>query len=516
MKKGQTINAVVLNVHFPNRGVCRIIETPNAEDVIEELPKIRVKNVIPGQKVSVRVARLRHGKPEGSCLEILERAEGEYPAEDKEHVCPSFPACGGCAYQTLPYEKQLVLKENMARDLFLPVLGEERYNSIWEGFVESPVKSEYRNKMEFTFGDSVKDGPLELGMHRRGSFYDIVDASVCRIVDEDFRQAVTITRDYFREAGLPFFRRNSHEGYLRHLLVRKARKTGQILIDLVTTRQIGEQLPEIEGLTIDSYTEIQKNTDEDRLLAAWTERLKAASWKGQLCGVLHTKNDAIADIIRDDGTDILFGSPIFEEELLGLKFNISPFSFFQTNSLGAEKLYSVARDYILGKDSACAEVEENRSSADASQSALAGKTVFDLYSGTGTIAQILSPSCGHVVGVEIVAEAVEAAKENAKKNQITNCDFLCGDVLKVLDDIRDRPDMIVLDPPRDGIHPKAMPKLLAYGVDEMLYISCKPTSLARDLPAMMEAGYEPVRMTCVDMFVSTPNFETVCLLKKRK
>ena len=183
------------------------------------------------------------------------------------------------------------------------------------------------------------------------------------------------------------------------------------------------------------------------------------------------------------------------EELLGLKFRISPFSFFQTNSLGAEVLYEKTREYVGTTD---------------------GKVVFDLYSGTGTIAQILAPVAEKVVGVEIVEEAVEAAKENAKLNGLSNCDFIAGDVLKVVDGLTEKPDLIILDPPRDGIHPKAIEKIINFGVDHMVYVSCKPTSLARDLVILQERGYRVEKVCCVDMFPSTANVETVCSLYRTK
>ena len=179
-----------------------------------------------------------------------------------------------------------------------------------------------------------------------------------------------------------------------------------------------------------------------------------------------------------------------------ISFKISPFSFFQTNSLGAEVLYSTARDFIK------------------EQNSLDGKTVFDLYSGTGTIAQMLAPVCKEVVGVEIVEEAVEAAKENAALNGLSNCRFIAGDVLKVLDEVLEKPDYIVLDPPRDGIHPKAITKIIDYGVENMIYISCKPTSLARDLEIFLAHGYTVGKICCVDMFAATPHAETICTLHK--
>ncbi len=275
-----------------------------------------------------------------------------------------------------------------------------------------------------------------------------------------------------------FYKKLSHIGYLRHLLVRRAVKTGEILIDLVTTTQT-ETLP--------------KGVAEEQMLNEWKEQIMALPLEGKLAGILHTKNDSLADVVQNDSTDILYGQDFFYEELLGLKFRISPFSFFQTNSLGAEVLYETARSYI-------GETKD--------------KVVFDLYSGTGTIAQIAAPVAKKVVGVEIVAEAVEAAKENARLNGLANCEFIAGDVLKVIDEIPDKPDLIILDPPRDGIHPKALSKIIDYGVDRMVYISCKPTSLVRDLVMLQERGYKVEKVCCVDMFPSTGNCE-VCVELRR-
>jgi len=339
----------------------------------------------------------------------------------------------------------------------------------FEGIIGSPVNESYRNKMEFTFGDEVKDGELALGLHKRNSTYDIVTVNGCKIVDNDFSRILDCVCSYFKEKNLPYFHKMTHEGYLRHLLVRKAVKTGQILVDIVTTTQLDFDMSEI------------------------TEKLRNLQLDGTLVGLLHTYNDSIADVVKNERTEILFGQDYIQEELLGLTFNISAFSFFQTNSLGAEVLYSKAREYVgTTKD----------------------KIVFDLYSGTGTIAQILAPVAKKVIGVEIVAEAVDAARENARLNGLSNCEFIAEDVLKALDNINERPDLIVLDPPRDGIHPKALKKIIDYGVDHMVYISCKPTSLARDLEMLQACGYEVERGCCVDMFPGTVHVETVVLLSK--
>ena len=239
--------------------------------------------------------------------------------------------------------------------------------------------------------------------------------------------------------------------------------------------------------------------DEEELLAGWRYALLCHPYDGKFKGILHTENDSVADVVKNEGTEVLYGEDFFYEELLGLRFKITPFSFFQTNSLGAEVLYETAREFILDGDA----------------DSLSGKTVYDLYSGTGTIAQMMAPVCKEVVGVEIIAEAVEAAKENAALNGLSNCKFLAGDVLKVLDEIEEKPDYIILDPPRDGIHPKAIGKIIDYGVENMVYISCKPSSLARDLEIFAARGYEVKKICCVDMFPNTYHIETVVGLHRK-
>ncbi len=490
MKKGQIYEGSVERVAFPNKGIV----------TLEDGKQVVVKNTIPGQKISFMVTKIRKGRGEGRLIEVQERS----PLELSETVCGHFGVCGGCTFLSLPKEEQLRLKEGQVKDLLRDVLKPYcESEDVFEGIKESPRQYGYRNKMEFSFGDEVKDGPLTLGLHKRGSFHDIVEVTGCRIVDEDYSRILVCVASYFRERGIPYFHKTRHEGYLRHLLVRKAAKTGEILIDLVTTGQVPVGEPE------------SMPNQEQELLSGMTEHLLALELSGTIVGILHTRNDSVADAVLNQGTEILYGQDYFYEELLGLKFKITPFSFFQTNSLGAEVLYETAREFIgdaleapQGKNDAPWE------NSDAGQRQ--GSVVFDLYSGTGTIAQLLSPVAGKVVGVEIVEEAVEAARENAKLNGLDNCEFIAGDVLKVLDTIAERPDFIVLDPPRDGIHPKALERIIRYGVERMVYISCKPTSLARDLVVLQEKGYRVERVCCVDMFPASANIETVCLLSQLK
>ena len=497
MKKGQVAEGTVKNVEFPNKG---IVYTDEGERII-------VKNTIPGQRVSFAVNKVRKGKAEARLLETVKKS----PLETAD-TCAHFGQCGGCTYQSLPYEEQLKIKEEQVRGMIENAIGDAcAYEFL--PIKHSPRVLAYRNKMEFSFGDAYKDGPLALGMHKRGSFYDIVTVEDCRIVDADFRAILMATLSYFGEKGVSFYHRLRHTGYLRHLLVRKAVKTGEILVDLITTTQDWDnslaQEPDerakIEAALLEKqgkcpHAGTVNEEKEKQLLDGWKDTLLALSLEGTLKGVLHTKNDSVADVVKNEGTEVLSGQDYFYEELLGLRFQISPFSFFQTNSLGAEVLYSTAREFILGDN----------------PDMLTDKTVYDLYSGTGTIAQMLAPVCKKVVGVEIIEEAVEAAKENAALNHLDNCEFLAGDVLKVLDTIEERPDYIVLDPPRDGIHPKALEKIINYGVDHMIYISCKPTSLARDLEVLLARGYKVDKIQCVDMFPNTVHVETVVLLSQQK
>ena len=455
MKKGEIYEGIIEKVDFPNKGYVNI----DGEKVI-------VKNGIPGQKVRFMINKKRSGRAEGRLLEVLEKSS----LEVREPVCKIFPACGGCMYQTMSYEEQLKMKETQVKGLLQEAVGIDT-DLHWEGIHGSPIEFGYRNKMEFSFGDEYKDGPLSLGLHKKGSTYDVLTASDCKLVHPDMTAILSCVLDFFTELGAVHYKKMQHTGYLRHLLLRRGVTSGEILVHVITTSQAEYDY------------------------APLVSRLLALPLEGKIVGIMHIINDSLSDVVQSDETRLLYGQDYFYEKLLGLRFKISTFSFFQPNSLAAEVLYSIVRDYIGDtKD----------------------KEVFDLYSGTGTIAQLLASVAKEVIGVEIVEEAVEAAKVNAALNGLTNCRFIAGDVLKVLDDLTEKPDMIILDPPRDGIHPKALPKILAYGVENIVYISCKPTSLARDLPAFLAAGYEVQRSCSVDQFCETVHVETVVLLSHKK
>ncbi len=487
MKKGEIYEGKVSYVNFPNKAI-----------IEHEDGKVTVKNALPGQTVKYRVTKKKSGRAEGNVLEVLEKSPDEITSP-----CPHFGECGGCTYQNLPYEKQLALKSGQVKKLLdeVYIKRNQEPSYVFEGIKRSPNQFAYRNKMEFSFGDAYKDGPLSLGMHKRGSFYDIVAVDGCQIVDEDFRLILQTTLDYFKEKNVPFYHRMRGEGFLRHLLVRKAVKTGEIMVALITTSRVESLGSPVEPVAQGAQQNAEDTTQvAEQLLAGFVLELckLEGELSGKLVGILHTENDSVADVVKNDGTKVLYGQDYFYEELLGLKFKITEFSFFQTNSLGAEVLYDTARSYI----------------GDLTDGGEPDKVVFDLYSGTGTIAQLMAPVTKKVIGVEIIEEAVEAAKKNAELNGLHNCEFIAGDVLKVLDDIEEKPDFIILDPPRDGIHPKALKKIIDYGVDRLVYISCKPTSLARDLEVFEECGYHMEKACCVDMFPGTVHVETCVLLVK--
>lgn len=465
MKKGEIYEGVIEKVEFPNKGF-----------VYVDGQKVIVKNGIPGQKIRFMINKKRSGRAEGRLLEVLEKS----PLETREPVCSIFPACGGCMYQTMAYEEQLRMKEEQVRGLLDGAIREWSQNSgceeklpvyKWDGIHGSPIEFRYRNKMEFSFGDEYKDGPLSLGLHKKGSTYDVLTAGDCKLVHEDMTKILLCVWEYFRSRGASYYKKMQHTGFLRHLLLRRGVTTGEILVHLVTTTQ--------------------EQWDMEPLV----QELLALPLEGKIVGIMHILNDSLSDVVQSDETRILYGRDYFYETLLGLQFKVSTFSFFQPNSLAAEVLYSVVRDYI----------GDTRD-----------QEVFDLYSGTGTIAQLAAAVAKEVIGVEIVEEAVIAARENAQRNGLTNCRFIAGDVLKVLDELPEKPDTIILDPPRDGIHPKALPKILAYGVENIVYISCKATSLARDLPAFLDAGYRLEKACCVDQFCETVHVETCVLLSKIK
>ncbi len=437
------------DIEFPSNG----IGLYNGNTVL-------VNNTVPGQKALVLMKK-KHGKFEGNLIKVTKKAEYEINSD-----CEQFGICGGCTFRNIPYDKELDIKKNNVLKL-LNKNGIDNFEFL--GIDAAPNTDCYRNKMEFSFGDTSKDGDLSLGMRKRQSYYEVAYAGKCKIIHNDIRKILDYTLEYFKNTNETFYHKTKKTGSLRHLLVRKSFYTGQILINLVTTSSF--------NISLDKYT----------------KNLTKLNLEGNINGIVHTVNDSVADIIHVDKMNILYGKYFFTEKLLGLNFKISMFSFFQTNSQGAEILYSAVKDFAGN---------------------IKDKVVFDLYCGTGTIAQIFSQHAKNVIGIEIVESAVKSAIENASLNNINNCKFICADVLDEVDKLSETPDIIVLDPPRAGIHPKAIGKIASFNAPKIIYISCKASSLSKDLISFINYGYKIEKIKCVDMFPRTYHVETVVLLSK--
>lgn len=452
MKKKDEIILEIADVNFPNKAYGYY-----------EGEKVIVKNAVPGQKVQAQVFKKRGSGVEARLQKVIERS----PLEREAGMCSHYALCGGCTYQTMRHEEELRLKERQVKRLL-----ENAGICVqsWEGIVPAPSETGYRNKCEFSFGDEEKDGDLALGMRKRMSYYEVVTLKDCNIVDADYLRIIEGTLQFFQERRVPFYHKARHDGSLRHLVVRKGAATGEILINLVTSSEVPFSVEEFKDM------------------------LLGLELDGSVCGILHSVNDGLADVVKSDEMRLLYGRDFFMEKLFDLEFKVSVYSFFQTNSAGAEKLYSIVKEFAGD---------------------VADKTVFDLYCGTGTIGQIMAEAGSKkVLGIELIEEAVVAANENAKRNHLENCTFLAGDVLKMVDELEERPDLIIVDPPRDGIHPKAIGKIIAFGAPEIVYVSCKPTSLARDLEIFQQEGYQVEWVKLMDMFPRTVHVETVCLLSK--
>lgn len=383
-------------------------------------------------------------------------------------ICRDSNICGGCVYQGVPYCEQLKNKEGEVRGLL------DRKDIRYGSFLDiepAPQRYRYRNKMEYTFGDMEKNGPTTLGMHKKKHFMSIITVDQCQLVHEDFNMTLRGVLGFVTERGYSHYHKKTHKGLMRHLIIRRGVRTGELLVNVVTSSE--------EGF------------DEE----AFVDMLCSLPLENRLVGVLRTINDRLADAVYCDEMKILHGRDYYMEEILGLKFKVSAFSFFQTNVEAVENLYSYALDLIDD---------------------FSDKTVFDLYCGTGTITQTLAKKAANTIGIELVEEAVEAARANANLNGLDNCRFIAGDVFEVLKTVEEKPDVIVVDPPRVGIKPEALDKIIGYGVDQIVYISCNPKSLVENLYYMQYYGYEVVSVKPFDNFPGTKHTECVSLLQKVK
>lgn len=383
-------------------------------------------------------------------------------------ICRDSNVCGGCVYQGVPYDEQLKNKFGEVRGLLDKK--DINYGQLLD-IEAAPNRYHYRNKMEYTFGDMEKNGPMTLGMHKKKHFMSIITVDQCQLVHDDFNTVLRGVLDFVIDKGYSHYHKKNHRGLMRHLIVRRGVRTGELLVNVVTSSEDG--------------------FDEE----AFVEMIRSLPLESEVVGILRTINDRLADAVYCDELRVLDGRDYYMEEIMGLKFKVSAFSFFQTNVEAVENLYSYAIDLIDD---------------------FSNKTAFDLYCGTGTITQTLAKKAGKVIGIELVEEAVEAAKANAALNGLDNCEFIAGDVFEVLKTVEEKPDVIVVDPPRVGIKPDALDKIIGYGVDQIVYISCNPKSLTENLYYMQYYGYDVVSVKPFDNFPGTKHTEAVALLQKRK
>ena len=382
--------------------------------------------------------------------------------------CPISEFCGGCLYQGVPYEQQRAEKEKIIRE---QLVRHKVDDSVFRGLVSALSEYRYRNKMEYTFGDFEIGGELTLGMHKKKHFMSIVTCDECQLVPIDFNRVLRATLDFCIDKGYSFYHKKSHQGLLRNLVVRHGVKTHELLINIVTSSEDG--------------------FDE----AGYLTMLQGIKLDNKLVGVLRTFNDSLADAVINEGVKILYGRDYYNEEILELKFKVNAFSFFQTNIKAVERLYSEALALIPDPDA---------------------KIVYDLYCGTGTISQLMASKAKKVYGVEIVQDSIDAAIDNAKMNGIDNCHFICGDVKAKLDEVTEKPDMIVVDPPRMGMHDKVVEMLASYGIEQILYISCNPNTMAMNLEKFAELGYKPRVIKAYDNFAKTKHVECIALIQRGK
>ncbi len=474
-KKRKEMTVLIEQLDYPDRSVgVELLE--NEQDPIDSLleleedyssrprgRKIVAKGGIPGQVWKAVKKRKRGDAVKVDLLELLKKSDLEM-----ESKCPEYRDCGGCCYQTLGYETELMIKGRQIRGLF-----KDAGIDIPISIKPAPNHVGYRNKMEYSFGDMERGGDLTLGLHCPGHFYDIIPTPSCNIVHEDFNRIRGAVQNFFRKKAIPYYHKSTREGVLRHLVIRSTAMSGELMVNLVSRDDPVMNL---------------------KLLNEFVAMLKGLETENRLVSIIHTTNNSLSDAVIPDHVDLLWGRDHLEEILMSLSFHIGPFSFFQPNAMGAEKLYAKALDFAGD---------------------ISGKTVYDLYSGTGTLTQLMAKRAKKAVGVEIVTEAVDQAKKTAEINGLDNVEFVNADVLKFLEErARDEnpPELIMLDPPREGINPKALEKIVQTGVEKIVYISCNPRSQVRDIGLFMGMGYKVVAGQAFDQFPRTKHVEALTLL----
>ena len=413
-----------------------------------------VKGALKGEKAKIKVLKVNKDYGFAKLLEVLEES-----IDREEPVCENFKKCGGCNLQHMNYETQLNHKTNIVKTTLKKALGYEvKVNNI----VGMGIPYHYRNKAQYPVVNN------KIGFYKDRS-HDLIENEDCCIQNKLSDKLARIAFKILQKHKITSYDEKTGKGVLRHIVTRIGVNTGETMLMLVTN---GKELKDKEKIV----NEIKEEYPE-------------------ITTIVQNINETRGNVILGRECITLYGEGYIVDRLGDFKFKISPLSFYQVNPVQTEILYNIALNYaeLTGEE-----------------------TVFDLYSGTGTIAQMMAPAAKKVIGIEIIEEAVVAARENAKLNGLDNCEFIAGDVLKAIDLVEDKPDLIILDPPRDGINPKALEKILAFGVEEMVYISCKPSSLARDLKVMTDRGYKVKKLCAVDQFPMTTHCESICLLSKKQ
>jgi 23S rRNA (uracil1939-C5)-methyltransferase len=420
-----------------------------------------VRRGLPGDRVRARVTKVKRNHAEAVAVDVLEAG-----APRVEAPCEHFPECGGCRFQDLAYEAQAEWKERQVRDALTRIGG--LADPLLEPIVPAAEVFHYRNKLEYSFTSTPKGAAL--GFHRAGRWDEVLEVKRCWLTTDLGNAIREAVRDWAREERLEPYDQKEQTGYLRHLVFREGRNTGQAMVQLVTAP--GERFER------ERFVEV---------LRAFPQ-VRSIHW---------AVNDSPAEVTNLP-TKLLWGEEAIEEELCGLRFRVRPAAFLQTNTTMAERLYGLATDYA----------------------GLTGaETVYDLYCGIGTIGLSMAARALTVWGVDVSEESVACALENAELNGIGNAAFFAGNVGQVLEELRERagdPDLVVVDPPRAGLAGKALRRLGKLGAQRIVYVSCNPTTLASDIKALVgEYGYRLERARPVDMFPHTPHVETVSLLLRR-
>jgi 23S rRNA (uracil1939-C5)-methyltransferase len=473
--RGQEVELKITDYAFGGRGIAKINSDEGSFVVF-------VDNTFPGQLVRAKIDVKRKKHAEAKLIEIIERSKDETEVQ--------FQEISGGPYIHVPVEIQEEIKQESTLETFARLSGLSDVKSKFDRFISSPSHYFYRNKMEYSFSsiehcletDTEKDDAFALGFKRRGTWWKVESLNKpSGLFDEEWESKLHLIREFLKKTNLPAWHPPKKTGFFRHIVVRKSFAANQLLVNLVTSS---------EGLKM-----FNRNEFVDFVLNLFGERI---------AGIQHTVNDNVADRakIENGESKLLYGNPVVEETLSGLNFEISMESFFQTNPKCAELLYAKALDYVFEE-----EIPTN-------------KVVMDLFCGTGTIGQLLAKrnSSVKIVGVDIVEEAIEDAKRNAKKNKIESISFFAADVGKFLKEYphyQGNLSTIVLDPPRAGIAPKTLQKVIDLGAENIVYISCNPSTQARDAATLSDAGYELNKYSLVDQFPHTGHIESIAKFKKK-